>query len=569
MKPLFSKKIRFVRQGDQGNVRFGNPPQIHNAVLLYVFLLFMGFSFLILSLRLFQLNIVKGGYYLRLSEENRLRELVIEAKRGTILDRKGFVLAENQEADINKIADRISSRRVYRAKEEAAHLVGYRQIADKADLSADNCTNKLQLGDRVGKKGLEQLFECDLRGVAGKKLVEVDARGKYLKTITVIPPITGKTVKLAVDLDLQRVAYEAIQRQRAAVVALSPKTGEVLVFASSPSFDPQKFEDGDKSVMDYFTADDKPLFNRLTEASYPPGSIFKLFVASGVLEEKKMTVKDIIEDTGSIKAGSLSFGNWYFLQYGKTEGPVDMIKALRRSNDIYFYKAGEKLGPEGIKKWAGTFGLTKKTGIGFQEVEGLIPSPFWKEEALKERWYLGDTYNTSIGQGYTLVSPLQIAFGVLPFANNGYLCNPHLIKDAPAECKQVPVSRHTLDTIREGMKEACSPGGTGWPLFNFSVLNHTLIQQTLAKTPDEKKASVEAAIKRQPSYSKQIQTACKTGTAESHGESTAPHAWFTVFAPFDDPEIMVTVLVEEGGQGSDVAAPIAREILKAYFERIE
>ena len=544
MKRLFPKHIPLFHRVDLGNTRFGSRPQLHHVVLFYLFITLVILSFLILALRLFQLTIVKGTYYRRLSEENRIREIVIEPIRGTILDRKGFMLVESKKGDVETKKERIKSPRVYFAREEAAHLLGYRQSADARDLENDNCVNKLILGDKVGKKGAEKAYECKLRGSAGKKLIEVDAHGNYLRTLTIVPPHDGKTVQLEVDHDLQNKAYNTIKSKKAAVVGLKPTTGEVVIFVSTPSFDPQRFEDGDASVEEYFTDSAKPLFNRVTEAMYPPGSIFKLFVASGALEEKKMREDTIIEDNGSIKAGPLTFGNWYFLQYGKTEGQVDMVKALRRSNDIYFYKTGEALGAEGMKKWSSIFGLGEKTDIGLDEAEGIVPSPFWKSEVLKERWYLGDTYNTAIGQGYTLLSPLQIARGVLPFANGGNLCRPTLLKNEEPKCNRLNISPKTFSLVREGMKQACSPGGTGWPLFDFM-------------------ASDSAGLKTK------IQTGCKTGTAESHGKSGVPHAWFTVFAPFENPEIMLTVLVEEGGQGSDVAGPIARDILRAYFERRE
>jgi penicillin-binding protein 2 len=152
----------------------------------------IGLTVLVLSLRLFQLTIVKGAYYRRLSEENRVKEITIDPKRGSIIDRKGFVIAENKEADVSSGHERISSRRLYEAGEETAHLIGYRQLADRADIKNDNCVNRLKLGDKVGKKGVEQLFDCELRGVAGKKLVEVDAVGEYLRTLTVVPPRTAQ-----------------------------------------------------------------------------------------------------------------------------------------------------------------------------------------------------------------------------------------------------------------------------------------------------------------------------------------------------------------------------------------
>jgi penicillin-binding protein 2 len=500
-------------------------------------------------LRLFQLTIVKGNYYRTLSEQNRIREIVIEAPRGEIVDRKGFIIAQNLAPDINQKIEpgllnnnqKIISKRVYQSPEAIAPLIGYRQIADKNDLKNDTCQYKLQLGGRTGKKGIEKLFDCELRGRQGKKLVEIDAQGRYLKTVDVISPIPGDKIQLAVDFELQKKSYELVKKVKAAIVVTNPKTGEILVSVSSPSFNSQDFEDNSKNnIQKYLTDKDNPLFNRVTEGTYPPGSLFKLVVATAGLEEKAIDEKTEIEDKGSIKAGAATFGNWYFLQYGRVEGMLDIVKAIRRSNDIFFYKVGEKTGVEKIKKWSDILGLGKHTEIGLDEAEGLIPSTFWKKETLKEGWYLGDTYNLSIGQGYVGVTPLQMALVADVFANGGYLCKPQLLKQdvktqnfaSLPNCKKLPISQKTINLIREGMKQACSTGGTGWPLFDFKP-----------------------------------QVACKTGTAESHATSGMPHAWITAFAPFDNPEIAVTVLIEEGGQGSDVAGPIAKEILKAYFER--
>jgi penicillin-binding protein 2 len=350
---------------------------------------------------------------------------------------------------------------------------------------------------------------------------------------------------------------------------MKPTTGEVLVFVSSPSFDPSFFERGDLRVSEIFNNKEKPMLNRITEGVYPPGSIFKPIVATGALEGGYFTDKTIIQDNGFVMAGALRFGNWYFLQYGKTEGPVDMIKAIQRSNDTYFYKVGEKMSPEKIQTWAEKFGLGSPVGIGFDEAEGTLPSPFWKSETLKEQWYLGDTYNYSIGQGYLSTTPFQMAYALLPFGNNGFQCKPQLIKGVPPECKKLAIKQSTLDVINEGMKRACTAGGTGWPLFDFKIkiknveTPHGASVQN--KLDNGKTASNSADFNRfQP-----ISTACKTGTAESHAKSGIPHAWIQVYAPSEKPEIAITVLVEEGGQGSDIAAPIARDVLKAYFERVE
>ncbi len=555
-------KLPLFQKGRSGGIQFDRDNNYTSEIVLFGYFLFVIVFLVVLALRLFQLTIVKGEYYRGLSEQNRIKELLIEAPRGEIIDRKRFVIAQNTLPDINLNKDRITSGRIYQTPLPIAPLIGYRQLADPHDLQQDNCLQKLKSGDKVGKKGVESLYECQLRGTAGKKLVEIDAKGKYLHTLTVLPPKAGETIQLAFDWQLQQKTYELIKDKKAAVVGVSPKTGEILVFAASPSFNPQFFEDG-KTVdaSRYFTDEAKPLFNRATEATYPPGSLFKLVVATAALEEKAITNETLFEDTGTISAGPLKFGNWYFLEYGKTEGMVDIVKAIQRSNDIFFYKAGEAAGVDKIKKWADILGLGKKTNIGFDEAVGLIPSPFWKAETIKDRWYLGDTYNMSIGQGYLGVTPIQMAMLTAVFANGGYLCQPQLLKIQNSEsriqnCKKLPISDKTLGLIREGMKAACTTGGTGWPLFDFKIA--IPIQPTRLY-----EASRSAAF--QP-----IQTACKTGTAESSQTgSSVPHAWITVFAPYDNPEIVLTILVEEAGQGSDIAGPIARDILKAFFERSE
>jgi len=547
MPPLIFKKIKsrdlnFDKKDDKSELSFFS-----------FFLLVFVFLFVLFS-RLFQLTIIKGIYYKQLAEKNRTREIIIEPQRGKIFDRKGLTLVKNLPADTQSQQLRLISKRIYYDGETLAHLIGYQSIANNLDLKNDQCLNKLKLGDKTGKKGVEALFDCELRGIAGKKLIEVDAAGNFLKTIAIIPPKNGKDLKLALDWQIQKKAFDLIKEKKGAVIGLLPKTGEVIVFVSSPSFDPQIFENEDKkTIVELLNNKEKPLFNRASEGEYPPGSIFKLVVATGALEEKVINEKTVFEDKGILKLGPLTFGNWYYLQYGKTEGMVDVVKAIQRSNDTFFYQVGGKLGEEKIKKWAEIFGLGKKTGIGIEEKEGVVPSSFWKEDKLKEKWYLGDTYNLSIGQGYLLTTPLQIAVLTSVFANDGYLCRPQLLKLSNVEtrhgvsspnCQKLPLSQKTLNLIKEGMKRACSPGGTGWPLFNFKVnISGTKTQA--------------------------IQTACKTGTAESQSKDNLPHAWFTVFAPVDNPEIVLTVFLENAGQGSDVAGPVAKEILKEYFERKE
>ncbi len=557
-----NRNLPFLEKGSTGSISFGggNSNPFRFVFLLYVVV--VSAFFLMVIVRLFQLTIVKGNYYAQLAEDNRIHEIIIEAPRGKILDRKGITLAASTTPDITETKDRMSSKRLYYSSEATSHILGYRQIADSKDLEKDACLNKLKLGDKTGKKGVEQLYECDLRGVKGKKLVEVDALGNQIKTLSILPPVPGKDIQLALDSVLQEKAHALLKDQKGSVVALKPQTGEVLVLESAPGFDPQLFEDGDtKRTQELILDENKPLFNRALEGNYPPGSTFKMFIASAGLEEGVITPEETIEDKGVLEAGPLKFHNWYYLEYGKTDGEVDLIKSLQRSNDIYYYVLGGKLGPEKIKKWAEAFGFQNKTGIGLYENAGIVPSSFWKEQVLGERWYLGDTYNLSIGQGYVTSTPLQVAAATAVFANDGYLCRPQLLKSSSEKdrnCKKVPISDSTYSIVRQGMKAACATGGTAYPFFDFRVGGNIASESA-------KIASDEAEL----AQGTRIEVGCKTGTAESHAESGMPHAWFTIFAPFDDPEIVMTVLIEEGGQGSDVASPIAKEILEAYFERVE
>jgi len=528
--------------------------RIYTIPLVLIILIFIFF------VRLFHLTVVKGSYYRFAAENNRLREILIEGKRGIIYDRKGYVLASSTPDYHRKYNDGFA----------LAHVLGYRSIASEQDLEHDACQEPLRLNDKIGVKGVEALFECHLRPIKGKRLIEVDAQGKTTKTLSVVSPKSGKPITLSVDSELQKKAMEIIEQndittsvevdlreKNIAIVATKPSTGEILMLLSYPSFEPQMFESGDKELTQQYLHDKrKPLFDRVLQGTYPPGSVFKLIVAAGALQESVISPEETYNDVGFIKAGPSTFNNWYYTQYGRTEGEVNMVKALRRSTDTYFYKAGERLTADKIKVWAERFGLGKQTGIDFDEQTGVVPSDFWKREIIGEKWFLGDTYNLSIGQGYLLVTPLQINLATAVFANGGQLCLPQILKPTAKEnkellknsaptCKSLHLKAETLKTIREGMKQACESGGTGWPLFNFGVKDDN--------------STTSGQLKR-------IYVGCKTGTAENPA-GELPHAWFTVFAPFDKPEIALTVLVENSGEGSNVAAPIAKEILKYYFER--
>jgi len=366
------------------------------------------------------------------------------------------------------------------------------------------------------------------------------------------------------------------------VVISNPENGEILALVSSPSYDSnvfsnqkpdtrsqipdasnQKSENVEDAIKKILNSEDQPMFNRAISGLYPPGSTFKVVSALGALQEGKITVETEVEDKGVLKVGGLEFGNWYFKQYGKTDGMVDIVKAIRRSNDIFFYKVGQWLGIEKLSFWARKFGFGRLSGVDLPgEEAGLVPDKKWKKEYKDEDWYLGDNFITAIGQGDLLATPLQVNMMTAVVANGGKLCRPNIVQGpgskVQGECENLEIKKEYMELVKEGMVGACDTGGTAWPFFKFKVKNEEL------QVDDENilgpEASDSADIRRIP-------VACKTGTAESPGKDSKPHAWFTLFVPVKDPQLVLTVLLEKGGEGSSDAAPIAKEILKWWYER--
>ncbi|GIW62210.1 MAG: hypothetical protein KatS3mg090_0036 [Patescibacteria group bacterium] len=546
-KEIKSKKLktelRFYSLSDYANLA---------GVVLFCSVLF--FLFAVFMVRLFNLTVVKGEYYSKLSEENRVRQIDLYALRGSIYDRKNFAITKSFVADKDETDKILSSDRSY-IFNSAGHLVGYVGLPSESDLKQDNCLNPLGSEQLVGKMGVEKLFDCVLRGKNGKKLLEVNSLEEPQKVLAVEEPEKGYDIRLALDINLQTKVFEYLSSddfykdKKVAVVALKPKTAEILLYLSYPSFDPNAFSVNDKELVNFYLKDkSEPMLDRVANAVYPPGSVFKMLVAYSALQEKVVDKDTKIEDTGVVQLGPREYTNWLFTKYGRTDGLVDVVKALQRSNDIYFYKVGELLGWQKIRKYGLMFGLGKTSGFGLPEAKGLLPSDFWKREVVKERWFTGDTYNLSIGQGYLLTTPLQIANYVNVFANNGKYCRPLLLKTdqsfagypqwvkkilseyATVSCNKIIDNQTNLETVIEGMIKACQPGGTGVPFFNYKT-----------------------------------QVACKTGSAQSFTGQLA-HSWFVVFAPVDDPQILLTVLVEKSGEGSEVAAPLAKTIIDMYYQ---
>ncbi|MBI5619872.1 hypothetical protein HY950_02835 [Candidatus Gottesmanbacteria bacterium] len=557
----------------------------------------------ILAWRLFALTVVEGGRYRLLADGNRTRELTRHAPRGILYDRTGKPLVVNiPGADFRY-------ERQYPYAESLAHVVGYTGEISENELATEYYSLRAyKRADRVGRVGAEATFEERLRGRDGRELVEVDATGKILRTLGRDPAAPGEDIVLSLDGGLSKVVASAFPSgARGAVVVSKPATGEILAMYSSPSYSPNAFSVG-LSQSDYqrLTADsDMPLFNRAIGGVYPPGSTFKLVTAAAGLEDGVITATTTVEDSGVLTIGPYRFPNWYFAQYGKTEGTVNIVKAIQRSNDIFFYKAGEWLGITKLSQWAKRFGVGSPLGIELAgEAGGLVPDPAWKnahftseadKDARNNEWYLGDTYHVAIGQGYLLTTPLQVNAWTNVIANGGKLCRPTIEKEQRAKskeksCKDLGIKKETIDLITEGMEKACETGGTGWPFFNFSVSQLGQLDK-LDKLGAEKTATSTAQRIAVP-------VACKTGTAEFGDPKGKTHAWFTAFAPLPaealakaglpkkyldgasdshnqgstsnvtgEAEISVTVLVEGAGEGSNVAAPIAKKILEEWFRR--
>lgn len=455
------------------------------------------------------------SYYLAQAGENRVKTEKVPAPRGVMVDVNGRAVATNILVDGK-------ATRHYPDGEVVAAVVGY-------------------LSDGVGVSGLEKQYQGELSGTDGERVVTETASGRAVEEIGLIEPVAGKKLILNLDLGLQTVAYQALKNKLAEVgeggsVVVSRVNGEVLALVSLPGFDPNLFiprgkrgsEGGAYPDVEAVVADEKkkPLFNRAIGGSFPPGSVFKLVPALAGLSEGVIGESDLIEDSGEIVVGPYRFGNWYFDKYGKTEGKINVKKALARSNDVFFYRLGEKLGVDRLTAWAKKLGLGEKTGIDLPgEASGLLPTPLWMEKEKGSRWFLGNTYHLAIGQGDLLATALQInrmAAAVV----SGRKCPPRLV--GKSECVDLGLSQAALATVRQGMKMVCQEGGTGFVFFDL-----------------------KGAVM------------CKTGTAQHGGEETKPHAWMVVVIPRGDTPgwLVVTVMLDSAGEGSEEAGPVARKIV--------
>jgi penicillin-binding protein 2 len=294
-------------------------------------------------------------------------------------------------------------KRSYPYGESMAFVTGYVGKVNENDIKSNICGEKLAGDDTVGRGGVEGFGDCQLRGKDGKRLIEVDARGNYIRELGRQEPTVSADLNLSIDAYWQEKIYQMLDGKKAVVIISEPKTGKIINFVSSPSFDPNVFsynQDG-KKIGEYLNDKDNfPLLNRVIAAKYHPGSVFKPVMAIAGLESGVINKETLFEDTGILKVGDYSYSNWLWTKSGRTDGMLNIVTAIKRSNDIFFYKLGEALGLERIKTWAQSFGYGKKTGIELTgELDGLVPDEKWKKEAMGENWYLGNTYHLSIGQG--------------------------------------------------------------------------------------------------------------------------------------------------------------------------
>ncbi len=557
----------------------------------YLLLVVLGGALSLLIFKLSSLQLVYGQYYRSLSDSNRIRTSVIHAPRGVIFDRNGVPLVYNvpgfreigknnkttlmsREQALPLLAKgakniEVDSLRDYPFKDALSHVLGYTGQISREEMSRPSYMG-YQITDYVGKEGIEKQYEQMLRGTDGRKLVEVDATGKTMRVLGETDPLPGNDLTLTIDVKLQEQVYNAMKGVKKGAAIVSTPNGQILAMVSKPSFDPNLFTMGPtykaasgsaytRVSQILLDGQNQPLLNRAIGGVYPPGSTFKLVNAAAGLEDHVIDKNFSITDTGILKIGNFSFANWYYTDYGRTEqGPVNVVRAIARSNDIFFYKLAEKVQVDRLSAMARKFGLGSVLGIDLPgEEAGTVPTEEWKKKTIGESWYLGDTYHYGIGQGFLLTTPLQVNSWTGTIASGGTLYKPHILRSMkPEALRQDFLSQNTVDLIRQGMVEGCSTGGVAWPLFNFKVQN--------AKLKIDGKDFLPVASS--SADTRQIILACKTGTAQHGGDKTLPHAWITLFAPAYHPQIVVTILSESSGEGSNIAGPIAKDILTKYFE---
>jgi penicillin-binding protein 2 len=588
-------------------------------VTILVVIIFFG-----LAVRFWSLQALHGTHFKELSENNRIRTLKSVAPRGIIYDRTGIMLADNRPGfdlyivpedvtdwnatkkllgslialdakSIDKKLEKAKSRpkfqpiklkedlsweetvkvesykfeiegiflevapkRRYLFKESIAHVLGYLGEVNERELKKLKAKGYTS-GDQIGRYGLEKSYETMLKGKSGKKEVEVDAVGRKIKVVNWSPPYPGNDLTLTIDLKTQQAAWEAMRDVAGAAIAIEPSTGRILAMLSTPSFDPNLLSSGITNVQ-WRELINNPLdilTNRAIQGLYPPASTFKPLHAIAALEEGELTPETIIHSGPSFWFGGREYRDWKRGGHGK----INVHRAIVESSDTFFYQVALKLGVDRLAEYSKKFGLGKKTGIRLQnEKAGLVPSVEWKRKTYNKKWYLGETINAGVGQGYLLTTPLQLLNAYVAIANGGTLYRPQLVAEVhsptgksiknfiPEVLSMTETSPDTFERVRRALlgvveEEGGTARGLRWSKLGIAGKTGTAQVVRLGKVRPEKLEDVQYKFR--------------------------DHAWFAGFAPYDNPKIVVVVLVEHGGFGSVAAAPVAQKMFKAYLEQLK
>lgn len=459
--------------------------------------------------------------------------------------------------DLPGVVINVKAVRHYINKGSAAHVLGYLGEISLKELKSGNYPGT-EGGDYIGKYGIEREFEDNLRGQRGGRQVEVDATGRVIRVINTVDVQPGNNIFLTLDEKLQKKAESQLTEKVGAVVAMDPRNGNILVMASSPTFDQNDFVTGlsHKQWNELINNPDRPMENKAVQAVYPPASTYKIITAIAGIEEGIIDENLTFTCNGYHAYGNRIYRCW---KWGG-HGTVDLYKALSESCDVYFYQVGQKLGVDKLAFYAKASGFGIKTGICLDnEAEGLIPTAAWKKQRMGEPWHGGETLSLAIGQGYNLATALQLASLIAAVANEGVRYRPQLLKkiesadgkitkkNQPEIIGHLPVSKKGLDMVKQALWGTIQEtSGTAHGIFakNISISGKTGTAQVISR-------------RRDPSEE------------EDGPEHHKPHAWFVAYAPSEDPKIAVSVIVEHGEHGSSTAAPIARELIVNYLERTE
>jgi penicillin-binding protein 2 len=472
------------------------------------------------------------------------------------IGRDALAAVEVRKFDLPGVVVDVKPRRHYIKRQSAAHLIGYLSEINSDELKSGKYP-ECKGGDFIGKFGVEKVFERFLKGKRGGQQVEVNVVGQVVKVLKTVDALPGQNIYLTIDYILQKKAEELLEGIAGAVVAMDPETGNILVMASSPSFDQNAFVDGMsyKQWESLISNPLRPMENKAVQGEYPPASTFKIVTAIAGLEEGVIDENTIMHCPGYYKYGNRIYRCWRRGGHGS----VNIVKALSESCDVFFYQVGQKLGIDRLAFYAKACGLGSATGISLDdEAKGLIPTSSWKKRRTGVSWQGGETLSVAIGQGYNLSTPLQMLVLTSALANGGTRYKPLILKSVRTAdgniliqskrqvMGRLPAGKNTLSIVKKGLREVVnSPKGTGWiaHIKGMDISGKTGTAQVVGRDSDSHLSEKDI-----PDHFK-------------------AHAWFVSYAPSVDPQIAVAVFVEHGGHGSTAAAPIAREIIKIYLEK--